>query len=228
MGTAISVFVLLSISTFIMRVAAVALRITGMAESNARFQALSAFSGTGFTTSEAETVVNYPVRRRIVSILMVVGNLGLVSVMAALASSLVRAGNDMDAVIAQLAWLVGGLLLLWFIILSKTADRILCDLIGRVLEKTTFLGRRSYQRLLQLGDGVSICEHEIPERWVAAPPQQVADEIKDLELTYLAHKRPDGSIAYGVELTVPLLEDEHVILSGRDVVHDDLGGALRP
>ncbi len=34
---------------------AIALEITGMERSKARFQALSALSGTGFTTSEAES-----------------------------------------------------------------------------------------------------------------------------------------------------------------------------
>jgi len=48
-GAAISIFVLLSVSIFIVRVAAVAMRLTGLDDSTARFQALSAFSGTGFT-----------------------------------------------------------------------------------------------------------------------------------------------------------------------------------
>jgi len=39
---------------------------TGMEKKKARFQALSAFAGTGFTTKEAESVVNYPARRKII------------------------------------------------------------------------------------------------------------------------------------------------------------------
>ncbi len=64
MGTSLSVFVLLSVSVAVIRVASVALRLTGLTENTARFQALSAFTGTGFTTTEAEALVNYPVRRR--------------------------------------------------------------------------------------------------------------------------------------------------------------------
>lgn len=48
------------LSFLIVRAGAVALMITGMEEKKARFQALSAFSGTGFTTREAESVVNHP------------------------------------------------------------------------------------------------------------------------------------------------------------------------
>ncbi len=54
------------ISYLIVRAGAVALMITRMEEKKARFQSLSAFSGTGFTTREAESVVNHPQRRRIV------------------------------------------------------------------------------------------------------------------------------------------------------------------
>ena len=46
---------------------------TGMDRKRAVFQALSAFSGTGFTTKEAEFVVNHPVRRRVIIWLMILG-----------------------------------------------------------------------------------------------------------------------------------------------------------
>jgi len=68
MGAALSMFVLLSISVFVIQVASVTLQLTGLADATARFQALSAFTGTGFTTSEAEAIVNYPVRRRVISV----------------------------------------------------------------------------------------------------------------------------------------------------------------
>jgi hypothetical protein len=64
MGAALTLFILMSLSIFIVRVASVALRHTGLEEGTAKFQALSAISSTGFTTKEAEMVVNYPVRRR--------------------------------------------------------------------------------------------------------------------------------------------------------------------
>ena len=56
----------------------IALQVTGMERRKARFQALSAITGTGFTTGEAESVVNHPTRRRIVSWLIVIGNTGVV------------------------------------------------------------------------------------------------------------------------------------------------------
>jgi len=69
------------------RAAAIALMMTGMDEKRARFQALSSFSGTGFTTKEAEFVLNHPVRRRIITWLMILGNAGIVTVIVTATSS---------------------------------------------------------------------------------------------------------------------------------------------
>lgn len=76
-------------SLLIVRGASIALMMTGMDENRARFQALSAFSGTGFTTREAELTVNHPVRRRIVTWLMILGNAGIITVIVTATSSLV-------------------------------------------------------------------------------------------------------------------------------------------
>jgi len=54
-----------------------ALIATGMPPQVAAFQARSAFTGAGFTTAEAENVVNHPQRRRLISTTMFVGNLGV-------------------------------------------------------------------------------------------------------------------------------------------------------
>jgi len=58
------------------RVATIALVGTGMATEVASFQARSALMGVGYTTTEAEDVINHPVRRRIILWLMAFGNAG--------------------------------------------------------------------------------------------------------------------------------------------------------
>ncbi|MGB2764165.1 MAG: TrkA C-terminal domain-containing protein [Candidatus Aminicenantaceae bacterium] len=61
---------------------------TGLDKNKARFQALSAFTGTGFTTKEAESVVNHPQRRKIMRWLMIMGNAGVVTVIVTATSSM--------------------------------------------------------------------------------------------------------------------------------------------
>jgi hypothetical protein len=77
------------ISFLIVRAGAIALMMTGVERPKAVFQSLSAFTGTGFTTREAELVVNNPLRRKIVSILMILGNAGIVAVIISATSSVV-------------------------------------------------------------------------------------------------------------------------------------------
>ena len=225
MGAALSIFVLLSLSVFVIRVAAVALRFTGLTEASARFQALSAFSGTGFTTREAEIVVNYPVRRRIISILMIIGNLGLVTVFATLVASLVHTDGEVSAVITQLTWLVAGLGLLWFLMLNKTADRILCTVIGSFLESTTLLGKRRFHRLLQIGDGYSVCEHSIPTNWLNDQTDSPASELSRLDLSLLAVRSADGEQIRSSADPNTLNGDHTLILFGPDRAHDALEDA---
>ncbi len=66
----VSLLFVIAISMFITRLAAMALILTGMSHESAIFQARSALAGVGFTTKEAESVVNHPVRRRIIMLLM--------------------------------------------------------------------------------------------------------------------------------------------------------------
>lgn len=72
----VAILVLLTLSLVITRLATVALVMTGLSKEAARFQARSAFTGTGFTTSEAETVVGHPVRRKIIMLLMILRSTG--------------------------------------------------------------------------------------------------------------------------------------------------------
>ena len=71
----VGILLLTILTSFIaVRIGAFALHLTGMDPEVAAFQALSAFSGTGFTTSEAERVVRHKSRRRIITILIILGN----------------------------------------------------------------------------------------------------------------------------------------------------------
>lgn len=78
----------LFVSFIIVRIVAVAFEITGIEWSIAKFQALSCFSGTGFTTRESELIISNPQRRRIASVLIVLGSAGLVTMIATFANTI--------------------------------------------------------------------------------------------------------------------------------------------
>lgn len=84
-----TLLIIVSLSLAVNRIATVALMFTGLSKDAARFQSRSAFTGAGFTTSESELIVQHPVRRRIIMVLMFLGNAGLITVIATLMSGLV-------------------------------------------------------------------------------------------------------------------------------------------
>ena len=84
MTSIIALLVITLVSLLVVRIGATALMMTGISWDTASFQSYSAFFGVGFTTREAEMVVNHPVRRRIIRDLILAGNIGLTSVLATL------------------------------------------------------------------------------------------------------------------------------------------------
>jgi len=75
-------------SFVVVRIGAIAFQLTGLEWSLAKFQSLSCFTGTGFTTKEAELITGHLQRRRIASVLMVLGNAGFITMIATFANSL--------------------------------------------------------------------------------------------------------------------------------------------
>ena len=66
MLAAVSLFVIITLSALVTKVAAIALMHTGLSTEIAKFQARSAYTGSGYTSQESEKLMNHPVRRKIV------------------------------------------------------------------------------------------------------------------------------------------------------------------
>lgn len=118
------------VSFIIVRIGGFALQLTGIEPDVARFQALSAFSGTGFTTREAERVVGHKIRRRIVTILIVLGNAGTVTVIATLVASFTQVEGYMWFFI-QLAIIVAGIFGLYKLIIRSSIGQRFIDWLQR-------------------------------------------------------------------------------------------------
>ena len=62
---------ILVISFIVVRIGAIAFQLTGLSWDTAKFQALSCFTSTGFTTKEAELITTSRQRRKIASTLII-------------------------------------------------------------------------------------------------------------------------------------------------------------
>jgi hypothetical protein len=110
------------VSFIVVRIGGFALQLTGIEPEVARFQALSAFSGTGFTTREAERVVGNKTRRRIVTILIILGNAGMVTVIATLVASFTQV-EGYTWFFIRLAIIIGGIFGLYQLIMRSNVGR---------------------------------------------------------------------------------------------------------
>ncbi len=80
--------IIVIISVTVVRIGAIAFELTGLEWTVAKFQALSCFTSTGFTTKESELIVKSQQRRKIATILMIIGHAGLVTLIATFVNSL--------------------------------------------------------------------------------------------------------------------------------------------
>lgn len=182
----ISLFGIVLASLLVTRVASVMLTLTGLSAQSARFQARSAFSGAGFTTAESEAVVNHPVRRRIIMSLMLLGNAGIVSGVAAFL--LTFADSSLGLATLQILAICVFLIALIRVAQSAAFDRLLTRIIERALRRFTDLEVRDYAGLLRLTDDWIIAELLVEEGdWLCD------NSIEELELT------SEGVLVLGIE-----------------------------
>lgn len=189
----LSVLIVLTISLLVTKIATVALIHTGLSSESARFQARSAFTGAGFTTTETEQVVNHPVRRRIIMLLMLLGNAGIVTVIGSLVLGFAYDRSEGPGLLPRLGVLAAGVLVLWLIARSRLVDRWLSFVISRALKRWTSLEVADYAALLHLrGD------YRVGELKVVAGDWMEGRTLEEMELrsegvNVLGIERPDGS-----------------------------------
>lgn len=148
-------------SFLIVRAAAIGLMMTGLDQNRARFQALSAFSGTGFTTREAEFVVNHPRRRKIVSWLMILGNAGIITVIVTGTSSLVTSKGFQLPI--NVVILIVGIFVIYKLATHKGFIRRWESFIEDKLIKSPVLEEAATEDLLHLIEGFGLVRAIIKE-----------------------------------------------------------------
>jgi hypothetical protein len=151
----ILLFLFIVLSFFIVRVGAVALELTGMERLKARFQALSAFTGTGFTTRESEMIVGHYQRRKIVTILMILGNAGIISVIASFVLSLVTTRGFVKPYLTLLG-IILFVLIFYLLVTRKGVQQALTRKIRQKLITRMDLERVAVEEILHQAEGYGI------------------------------------------------------------------------
>lgn len=147
-------FLVIVMSVLVVRAGAIALVFTGMEESKARFQALSAFTRTGFTTREAEMVMRDPRRRRIVTWLIIVGNAGLVTVIVTATSSLTSTTGLWLWI--NVAILAAGIYLIYLIVKRTPLLEVWQRFVEKRVKPSPFIEEGAAEDLLHFSKGYSL------------------------------------------------------------------------
>lgn len=228
MTAVISLLLILAGSVLLTRIGTVILAHTGLSKEMARFQARSAFTGAGFTTSESEKIVNHPVRRRVVSLLIMLGNAGVVTAIASLI--LAFAGPESSGVPSWLSvvLIAAGSTAVWMLAKSTWFDRLLSRVVRRLLDRSDRVNVVDIDSLLHLAEGYRITELPIDDQdhWLADKTMQES-ALRDEGVTVLAITREDGTFIGTVGPHTRVEAGDTLVCFGQAETLDEMEGRRR-
>ncbi len=199
------------ISALIIKIGAIALRMTGIDRETAQFQALSAFSGTGFTTSEAENIVNDPRRRKIIKALMILGNVGIVTTLAMLFLSL--QGATVTNALAKFGVIGLLALLLLAFPLSRGLDNLLDNFIMRRLSRSTYFSMGAFSQMMRFARGYGIAELVVSDSDRLSGKTLAESGLSSSDILVLAIRRKHGMVT-APKAGEKILPDDRLICFG--------------
>jgi len=212
-------FIILAVSFIAVRIGAIAFQLTGLEWSLAKFQALSCFTGTGFTTRESELITCNIQRRRIASILMVLGNAGLVSLIATFANSLrtdalgVKIPFLHASFTSWLSPLINLLIITFFIfigykIFTRTnISKKFTDVLRRKIINKDIIKRISFEELVISTGGYGVSSISIGESSPVLDKTLRDSNLREWDITVLAIERKRETIPNPSADTKILLDD---------------------
>ena len=177
------------------RIAAVIFELTGLEWSVAKFQALSCFTTTGYTTKESELIVRYPDRRRIASILMILGHAGFIALVAALVNVLGRSTGESALFPAIKLVVVAVTVYVCYLFFVKTrfADKI-DNFLRRHIVKRSGIEPMTYKQLIVATAGYEISSVTISGNAPVANKTLEEAALKARNIVVLAIERGQDQI----------------------------------
>ena len=218
MTSVVLLLIIVLASILCVRVGSIALELTGMDPEKASFQALSAFTTTGFTTKETEEITQFLPRRRIVSALILLGHVGSVSVIATLATSLI-AKNPVNLLV-NLALLSVGLFFIYKLASIKGVTKKLTNRIRHSLEKRNFFRISPIEEMLHFSEGYGVVRILLSDAcpYLDKPLDEV--HLKQDQVLILASRRETGNIMIPGGKDVLKPSDELICYGKIDVIQN--------
>lgn len=177
------------------------------------------FAADGFTTSEAEGTMHHPVRRRILTLLMFAGHLGLVSLTSTVILTMTSTQTSYGA-FSQIVAMLAAVGVICALATSKTLDKIMCDWIGRLLTQLGWITPLPYEILYEDPDGYQLGEHIIRSQ------AELGDDVQLVSCngSTLKSKMP-ATLSIGDRIVLYAKQTEHLAWAKTDSIEAQ-GNAL--
>ena len=188
----IPVIIIIVVSVVVVKIGSVALSMTGMSESKAQFQSLSAFSGTGFTTRDSEVIMEDGMRRKIVMVLMILGNAGYITVITTMVLTFAKGGIKPTLVNSSILILV--LLILYKIASHRKITRFFTRRIQANLEKKDVFKRMPIEEIKLVSSEYGIAEVKVKSTFSDVGKKLVDSHFREKDILVLAIERKSGII----------------------------------
>ncbi len=233
------IFILAVAASFIIVIiGGVAFELTGLKWSIARFQALSCFTNTGFTTKEAGLITMDSQRRRIATILMVMGHAGFIALVATFAHSL----SSQDTFISKLEipfinlifpsrfvplgnvlFMVICAYLIYKIFTRAWFVKILGNIIKKRILKRKIIKPVSFEELIVATGGYGILSIKVQKNSLLIDKTlSQAKLVKSCNMEVLAIDRGEEAISFPPESTKVLFGDKLICYGKLDEVRNKL------
>ena len=230
-------FLIVIMASFIVvRIGAIAFQLTGLEWSLAKFQSLSCFTGTGFTTKEAELVTGHPQRRRIASTLMILGNAGFITMIATFANSLRPNVITAKFTIPFLHFVIPSKILPWAnltiiiitifaayktIAYSRVAAR-LTDFLRKRIIRSDIIKSVSFEELLVATGGYGVSKIEICEKSSILNKTLRETKLRSHDISVLAIERDGHTIPNPPSGTLFMLGDKVSCFGKLETIKNEL------
>lgn len=168
----LSFLIIIFLSLFVVRIGAIALEATGISSDVSRFEALSAFSGVGYTTKEAELIMGSELRRKIIRTLMILGSAGLTTGVATLILTFLTTKGTITVFSYELGSFGYSLITIilgsfFLFLISKTPffDKLVRLMLKRPLKEIRKrVSMYDYESLLGMSRGYGVIRFQVPKR----------------------------------------------------------------
>jgi hypothetical protein len=226
----------LIVSFIIVRIGAIAFQLTGIEWSLAKFQALSCFTATGFTTKESELITSDLRRRRIATVLIVLGHAGFVTMIATFANSLrPRAIADkLDVPFSAftisdkvLPWInliiiIAAIYITYKLFSNTTFARRLTNVLRKRIIKKEMIKSVSFEELAVATGGYGVSRIKIREDNPILGKALSESELRKDDITVLAIVRAERTIPNPLADTKILSGDELICFGKLGIIRKKL------